>query len=69
VGAGKHLVVATEKGLLQVVDTTAPEGAIVGSLQLPLKEDTKELVLCTPALSKGAIFLRTDSALWRVGGE
>jgi outer membrane protein assembly factor BamB len=69
VGAGKHLVVATEKGLLQIVDTSAPEGAIVGSLQLPLKESTKELVLCTPALSGNAIFLRTDSALWRVGGE
>jgi outer membrane protein assembly factor BamB len=69
VGAGKHLVVATEKGLLQIVDTTAPEGAIVGSLQLPLKENTKEMVLCTPALSGNAIFLRTDSALWRVGGE
>lgn len=69
VGAGSHLVVSTEKGLLQVVDTKAPEGAVVGSLQLPLKEGSKELVLCTPALSDGAIFLRTDSALWRVGGE
>jgi outer membrane protein assembly factor BamB len=69
VGAGKYLVLATEKGLLQIVDTTAPEGAIAGSLQLPLKADTKELVLCTPALSDNAIFLRTDSALWRVGSE
>ena len=69
VGAGKHLVAVTETGLLQVVDTAAPEGAVVGSLQLPLKEDTKELVLCTPALSGGAVFVRTDSTLWRVGGE
>ena len=69
VGAGHHLIVSTEKGLLQVVDTTAAEGAVVGSIQLPLKEGSKELVLCTPALADGAIFLRTDSALWRVGGE
>lgn len=69
VGAGQHLIVSTEKGLLQVVDTTAAEGAVVGSIQLPLKDGSKELVLCTPALADGAIFLRTDSSLWRVGGE
>lgn len=69
VGAGNYLVAVTEKGLLQVVDVAAPEGAIVGSLQLPLKEDTKEVVLSTPALSGNAIFVRADSALWRIGGE
>ena len=69
VGGGKHLVVATEKGLLEVIDTSAPEGAVAGSIQLPLKEETKEMVLSTPALSGGAIFVRADSALWRVGGE
>ncbi|OAI56507.1 pyrrolo-quinoline quinone [Verrucomicrobiaceae bacterium SCGC AG-212-N21] len=69
VASGDHVVAVTEKGLLLVVDTTGKEGSVVGSLQLPLKADTKELVLCTPALSGKAIFLRTDSALWRVGAE
>ena len=66
VGSGKHLVAVCEKGLLQIVDTTG-EGSVVGSLQLPLKKDPDELVLSTPALSGGKIFVRADSALWKVG--
>jgi outer membrane protein assembly factor BamB len=68
VGAGSHLVAVNEKGLVQIVDVAAPEGAITGEVQLPLKEETKELVLCTPALSGGHVFVRTDSTLWRLGG-
>ncbi len=67
VGGGRHLVAVNEKGLVQIVDTEAPEGAIVGKLQLPLREETKELVLCTPALSGDKVFVRTDSTLWRIG--
>jgi outer membrane protein assembly factor BamB len=67
VGAGKNLVVVSEKGLVQVVDIAAPEGAVAGQLQLPLKEQTKELILSTPALSGSNIFVRTDSTLWRLG--
>ena len=67
VGAGDRLLVVNEKGLAQIVDITAPEGAIVGSLQLPLNEETRELVLCTPALEGDHIFVRSDSALWRLG--
>ena len=67
VGAGKHLVAVSEKGLVQIVDTEAAEGAIVGTVQLPLKEETKELVLSTPALSGDKMFVRTDSTLWRIG--
>jgi outer membrane protein assembly factor BamB len=69
VGAGKYLVAVTEKGLVQIVDVAAPEGALAGSVQLPLKADTKELVLCTPALSGDGIYVRSDSALWRIRGE
>ena len=57
----------SENGLVQIVDITAPEGAITGQLQLALNAETKELVLCTPALSGSHIFLRTDSTLWRLG--
>ncbi len=67
VGAGRHLAMVSEKGLVQIVDLAAPEGAIAGQLQLPLKADTKEFILCTPVLSGGHIFLRTDSTLWRLG--
>jgi outer membrane protein assembly factor BamB len=67
VGARNHLVAVSEKGLVQIVDVAAPEGAFVGQLQLPLKQDSKELVLSTPALSRKHIFIRADSALWRLG--
>jgi hypothetical protein len=49
------------------VDIAAPEGAVIGQLQLPLNADTKELILCTPALSAHHVFIRTDSTLWRLG--
>lgn len=67
VGSSKHLVAVNEKGLLQIVDTAGAEGVIAGTLQLPLKKDPDELVLSTPALSGGKIFVRADSALWCVG--
>ncbi len=69
VGAGDRLVAVNETGLVQVVDISAAEGAVLGKLQLPLKKETKELVLCTPALSGKHIYVRSDSALWRLGGE
>jgi outer membrane protein assembly factor BamB len=67
VGAGKHLLAVNEKGLLQIVDVSGVEGALVGQLQLPLQEDSKEMVLCTPAISGKHVFVRTDSTLWRIG--
>ncbi len=67
VGAGSRLLAVSEKGLVQIVDTAAPEGAILGQLQLPLNADTKEMILCTPALSGSHVFIRSDSTLWRLG--
>ncbi|MFZ4765397.1 MAG: PQQ-binding-like beta-propeller repeat protein [Roseimicrobium sp.] len=67
--AGSHLVAVTEKGLLQIVDTEVSGGAVIGSLQLPLNEATKELVLCTPALQGNHVFVRADSTLWRIGSR
>ena len=67
VGAGARLLAVNEKGLVQVVDIAAAEGAVLGTLQLPLKDGTEELVLCTPALSGDRVFIRTDSMLWRLG--
>jgi outer membrane protein assembly factor BamB len=64
VGAGDRVALVSEKALVQVVDANAPEGAVLGQLQLPLDEQTKELTLCTPALSGRQLFVRTDSTLW-----
>ena len=66
VGAGHRLLAVNEKGLVQIVDIAATEGTLAGDLQLPLKEEAKELILCTPALSGGHVFVRSDSALWRL---
>ncbi|MGI8601972.1 MAG: PQQ-binding-like beta-propeller repeat protein [Verrucomicrobiales bacterium] len=60
VAAEKFIYVVSEKGVIQVVDTTAAEGAIAGQVEL------KETVLCTPALAKGAIYVRSDAHLWRL---
>lgn len=65
VAAGSKIVVASEKGVVQIIDTTAPEGAV--SVQLPLPLIDKQLILCTPALSGGSIFVRSDGHLWRLG--
>ena len=67
VGAGQRLLAVNEKGLVQVVDVSGAEGVIAGTVQLPLKEEAKELILSTPALSGPHAFVRSDSTLWRLG--
>jgi outer membrane protein assembly factor BamB len=61
VGSGNFLFCVNEKGLLQVVDTTAPEGAVVSEL------DLGKTVLSTPALAHGAVYVRSDEKLWKLG--
>ncbi len=61
VGIGKLLYLINEKGLLQVVDTAA-EGAVVSSL------DLKDTFIGTPSIGAGALFLRSDKALVKIGG-
>jgi outer membrane protein assembly factor BamB len=67
VGAGPYLVAVNEAGLVQVVDIAGSEGVSAGQFQLPLNQAAKELILCTPALSAGHLFVRSDSNLWRLG--
>ncbi len=59
VGFGSTLYFVNEKGLLQVVDTSVEEGAIVSQV------DLEETVLCTPALVPGGLFVRSDQHLWK----
>ena len=58
--AGK-LYCVNEKGLAQVVDTTKPEGEIVSELNLG------ETILGTPSLADGALYIRSDGRLWKLG--
>ena len=60
VAAGKTLFCVSEKGVLQAVDTTKPEGEIVSTLEL------NETILATPAISNGALYLRSDATLWKL---
>lgn len=62
VAAGNTLYCVSEKGLLQTVDTTKPEGEIVSTL------DLKETILATPSIANGALYLRSDATLWKLKG-
>ncbi len=67
VGAASRVLAINEKGLVHVVDAGTEEGRVIGQFQLPLNAETKELLLCTPALSGNHVFVRADSTLWRLG--
>jgi outer membrane protein assembly factor BamB len=60
VAANGFLYCVSEKGLLQVVDATKPEGALVSELSLG------ETVLGTPAIAQGALWVRSDGKLWKI---
>jgi len=60
VAAGKYLYCFNEAGLLQVVDTTAKEGEIVGKFNL------NDQILGSPAVSGGAIYVRTNTKIYKL---
>jgi hypothetical protein len=49
--------------MLKVVDTKAEEGAIVSELKLSGQ------LLCSPAISDGKIYVRSDQTLWQIGAN
>ena len=57
------MYLVNEKGLLQAVDITAPEGALASSL------DLHDTFIGTPSVGAGALFLRSDKFLYHVGGQ
>ena len=61
--AGGHLYCVNEKGVLQVVDPSAPEGAVVG------EQDLGQTVLATPSIAGNALYIRSDRRLWRLVGS
>lgn len=60
VGAGNRLLAVSEKGLVQLVDVTKPEGELLSEL------DLGQTVLSTPSLSDGGIYVRSDQTLWKL---
>ena len=58
-----HLYAFNEEGLVQVVKLGAESGEVVSTLELG------EMVQCTPAVSDGAIFVRSNSHLWKLSGS
>ena len=61
VAVGHFLYCVSEKGVVQVVDSSKPDGEVVSEL------DLGETILSTPAISRGAIYFRSDTRLWRLG--
>ncbi len=61
VAVGHFLFCVSEKGEVQVVDTSKPEGEVVRELNLG------ETILSTPSISNGAIYFRSDGHLWKFG--
>ena len=60
VAAGKRIYIVNERGIFQVIDPEAPQGKVLKEIEL------KETVLTTPAISGGAIYLRSDAKLWKL---
>lgn len=58
--AGKLIYTVNEKGLIQVIDPSKPEGEVVGEL------DLAETILCTPSIAGDALYLRSDGHLWKI---
>jgi len=59
VAAGGRLYSFNEKGLAMIVDVTGPRGKIAA------RKDLGEPILCTPAVSDGALYVRSDGHLWK----
>jgi len=58
--ADNHLYVFNEEGRVQVVDLSAPEGRIVGEM------DLGEMIQCSPAVSNGALYVRSNGRIWKI---
>jgi outer membrane protein assembly factor BamB len=59
--AGGLIYCFSEGGMAQVVKLDGKDGKLVDSNEL------KETVLCTPAVSGGALYVRSDEHLWKIG--
>jgi outer membrane protein assembly factor BamB len=60
--AGETLYIVTEKGELQIVALNEDEGEKIATHELG------DTVLSTPAVANGALFIRGEHHLWKIGG-
>ncbi len=63
VAAGRRLYFINEKGQALIVDLG--DGSKKG--RITSKRNLKEVILCTPAISDGALYTRSDGHLWKFG--
>lgn len=61
--AGNLVCAVSEEGNLKVIDTSTPEGTLTTDLKLG------GTLLCTPAISDGCIYVRSDATLWKLGAK
>jgi len=62
VAAGGLLYFFNEAGQGLVVKPGETEGEIMST------NDLGEMILCTPAISNGALYVRSDKTLWKIAG-
>jgi outer membrane protein assembly factor BamB len=60
--AGNTLYIVTEEGQLQIVALGDDSGEMLATYEL------KDTVLSTPAVGDGALFVRGEHQLWKIGG-
>ena len=60
VAADGYLYLFNEEGVGLVVNTAGEQGEVVAA------HDFKETILATPAISRGALFVRSDRHLWKI---
>ncbi|MEM7383488.1 MAG: PQQ-binding-like beta-propeller repeat protein [Verrucomicrobiota bacterium] len=58
--AGNYLYAVSERGMTQIVDISGDEGKVVSEL------DLGQPILCTPAVSEGALYVRSNEYLWKL---
>ena len=63
VAAGDHLYAFNEEGLGQVITLKADAGEVTHTYALG------ETILCTPAISDGALYVRSDGHLWKIAAK
>jgi outer membrane protein assembly factor BamB len=63
VAAGDHLYLFSEDGVGQVVAMKSDAGDLIHSHSLG------ETILCTPAISDGALYVRSDGHLWKIAAK
>lgn len=61
--ANGYLYAFSEKGMAYVIAPGESKGQVVSQM------DLAQTILCTPAISKGGLFVRSDGSLWKLAKE